>query len=252
MPLCWDRRKSSCRASKSRKKKLAAQSPQLTMKLSSRPHPYQPKNQKTFASGIIKIQPDGVIKNIWNMEQDQVQSIFIDADNSLLVGASNNGRLFKILPNDEKTYLHKFDESQVVTFVPGKPGATWIATSNFGKIYSMESRFAQAGEYKSEVIDAQMNTQWGMISWEQNLQSGNMIKLLSRSGNTQKPNSTWSPWSAPYQKKCRRVYHQPKSQIPPVETRIHHESLSRESHGEKSQNIVSAAESAARDFFNQC
>ncbi|MCI0493664.1 hypothetical protein L0Z72_01545 [candidate division KSB1 bacterium] len=168
---------------------------------------------KTFASGIIKIQPDGVIKNIWNMEQDQVQSIFIDPNNTLLVGASNNGRLFKILPNDEKTYLHKFDESQVVAFVPGKPDATWIATSNLGKIYAMESRFAQVGEYESEVVDAKTNTQWGMINWEQNLAPGTTIKLFSRSGNTQKPNSTWSPWSAPYEKNGGEYITSPKARF---------------------------------------
>ena len=168
---------------------------------------------RTIASGIIKIQPDGVIKNIWNLDQDQVQSIFIDPNNTLFVGASNNGRLFKILPNDEKTYLHKFDESQVVAFVPGKSGATWIATSNLGKIYSMESRFAQASEYESEVVDAQTNTQWGMINWVQNLMPGTTIKLFSRSGNTQKPNSTWSPWSAPYQKNEGEYITSPKARF---------------------------------------
>lgn len=151
-------------------------------------------------SGIIKIQPDGVIKNSWNLEQDQVHSIFIDTDNSLFVGTSNNGRVFKVAPNDEKTYLYKFDESQVVAFVPGKTGTIGIATSNLGKVYSMESGFVKAGEYESEVIDAKTNAQWGTINWEQNLQSGQTIQFMSRSGNTQKPNSTWSPWFAPYQK----------------------------------------------------
>ena len=168
---------------------------------------------KTFASGIIKIQPDGVIKDIWNLDQDQVQSIFIDPENALLVGTSNNGRLFKITSNDEKTYLHKFDESQVGAFVPVKPGATWLATSNLGKIYSMPPKFVQAGEYESEVIDAKSNTQWGMINWDQNVTPGATIKLFSRSGNTQKPGSTWSPWSAPYQKNEGEYITSPKARF---------------------------------------
>lgn len=159
-----------------------------------------PDKPKTYASGIIKIQTDGVINDIWHLDQDQVQTIFLDPDNVLFVGTSNNGRLFKISPDDEKTYLHKFDESQVAAFVPGKSGATWLATSNLGKIYVAESSYAKFGSYESEVLDARTNSHWGMINWDQRQASGASIMLFSRSGNTKKPNSTWSAWSAPYRK----------------------------------------------------
>jgi len=146
-------------------------------------------------SGVIKIQPNGVIKNIWQQNTDQVHSIALMEDQTLLVGTGDKGRLFKIDTHDESTYLLNFDASQIVTLKPGIAGTIWIATSNLGKIFHLEPEFAGKGIYESEIFDAQTLTHWGSLQWDEQIPSTCSIKLYSRSGNTKKPNSTWSPWT---------------------------------------------------------
>jgi len=145
-------------------------------------------------SGIVKIQPNGMIKNIWQQDSDQVQSITLMEDQSLLVGTGDKGRLFKIDSHRETTLLLNFDASQIIALKPGVAGRIWMATANLGRIFQLESAYEKIGVYESPVVDAQSLTHWGSIEWDEQLPAGCNIKLFSRSGNTEKPNSTWSPW----------------------------------------------------------
>ncbi|UCE04913.1 MAG: hypothetical protein JSW07_14990 [bacterium] len=149
---------------------------------------------KISKSGVIKIQPNGVIKNIWHQNIDQVQSIGLLEDQTLLAGTGDKGRLFNIDAHDETTYLLNFDASQIVSVKHGITGKIWIATSNLGKIFQLEPEFEKKGIYESEVFDAQTLTHWGSLQWDEQIPSVCSIKLYNRSGNTEKPNSTWSPW----------------------------------------------------------
>jgi hypothetical protein len=61
------------------------------------------------------------------------------------------------------------------------------------------------GEYLSVVLDARTVSAWGRIAWEGSADAGSSLQLQTRSGNTYEPNSTWSEWSPPYQKKEEQV-----------------------------------------------
>lgn len=153
------------------------------------------ESTKVTKSGIIKIQPNGVIKDIWQQSSDQVQSIAVVEDQTLLVGTADKGRLYKISNEEESTYLLNLDASQVVDLLVDDAGKVWIATSNLGKIFLLEPEFKQQGSYESEVFDAQTLTHWGSFQWEEQIPSGCRIKFYCRSGNTEKASKTWSPWT---------------------------------------------------------
>ena len=147
-------------------------------------------------SGIIKISPSGIIKDIWNKNTDMVQSIYLQQDQSLLVGTSDKGRLYKIFADEERTLVLKLDGAQVVGFAPSTNSSTWVATSNLGKIYRVLPDYMNKGFYQSPVIDAKSTTRWGAIQWQSEQTSGCKINFYTRSGNTEKPNDTWSSWSS--------------------------------------------------------
>ncbi len=154
------------------------------------------EGQKSSASGIIRITPDGLIKDIWKLESDQVQAILLAADQSLLVGTGNNGRLYRVTPLEEKNFLYKFEDSQVVVLTQDRSSKIWLATSNLGKIYTMKPSLVKKGSYESEVIDTRTQSHWGVLKWEQQAATAGRLQFFSRSGNTQQPNSTWSQWLA--------------------------------------------------------
>jgi hypothetical protein len=49
-------------------------------------------------------------------------------------------------------------------------------------------------------LDAKILSSWGKISWQSGTPAGTSLQLQTRSGNTNEPNPTWSPWSPLYQK----------------------------------------------------
>ncbi len=111
-----------------------------------------------------------------------------------MVGTGNKGRLFKIDTHDETTFLLNFDASQIIELKPGIVGKIWMATSNLGKIFQLEPEYEKSGICESQAFDAQTLTHWGSVQWDEQLPAGCNIRLFSRSGNTEKPNSTWSSW----------------------------------------------------------
>ena len=48
------------------------------------------------------------------------------------------------------------------------------------------------------VKDAGNLSAWGQIRWKAQLPSGTAVELATRSGNSAKPDATWSEWSAAY------------------------------------------------------
>jgi len=55
---------------------------------------------------------------------------------------------------------------------------------------------AREGSLESDVFDAGFFSQWGRLSYEANL-NGGTIRIAAHSGNLDRPQKNWSPWSAP-------------------------------------------------------
>jgi hypothetical protein len=58
---------------------------------------------------------------------------------------------------------------------------------------------AAAGAFESDVKDAGNLSSWGQIRWKAVTPAGALVELSTRTGNSAKPDATWSEWSAAYQ-----------------------------------------------------
>jgi hypothetical protein len=47
-------------------------------------------------------------------------------------------------------------------------------------------------------MDAKVISSWGKVSWRFTNSTGGSLKISTRSGNTDKPDNSWSDWSPPY------------------------------------------------------
>jgi hypothetical protein len=75
-------------------------------------------------------------------------------------------------------------------------GGVLAATGNLGRIYRLEQQLATTGSYESPVYDAGATARWGHIHWTGD-PAGGAIALLTRTGNSLRPDQTWSDWSSP-------------------------------------------------------
>jgi hypothetical protein len=65
-------------------------------------------------------------------------------------------------------------------------------------VFALAAGHAERGTYESEVRDSETVSTWGVIRWTGSTPPGARIELRTRSGNSDTPDETWSPWSEPY------------------------------------------------------
>ena len=151
----------------------------------------------TVKSAVFRILPDGANEVVWS--SPTVTGFALQANpngNGVLLGTSDKGRIYQIANDGRETLLLQTNESQISTFKTR--GADILATSsNNGKLYGFNpNQAATEGTFESAVRDARASALWGRIWW--NSPNNSQIELQTRTGNTEKPDQTWSDWSQVY------------------------------------------------------
>ncbi|HKN48293.1 MAG TPA: hypothetical protein VJ144_10005, partial [Candidatus Polarisedimenticolia bacterium] len=149
-------------------------------------------------SEVYRVDPDGTTETIWSSQTEAVYCLTIDASGRPLIGTGEPGRIRVLSGTQQSTLLARLPESQVTSLVsaPGQP--LYAASSNVGRVYSLEASAAESGVYLSPPRDAQTLARWGRISWRGTVPAGSRVELSTRSGNSGVPDSTWSDWSPGY------------------------------------------------------
>lgn len=145
-------------------------------------------------SVVYRILPDGGSDIIWNSPAVSAFSIYAhQTGNGVLIGTSDKGRIYNVTNDGRETLVLQSDEGQISTIKAS--GQKLVATSsNQGKLFNFGTESNAEGTYESAVLDAKAVSTWGRIWWA----SSGSVQLQTRSGNTEKPNETWSAWSNAY------------------------------------------------------
>ena len=143
---------------------------------------------------IYRLNKDGIAKILWNSRQDRIHAMLLEASGTLLIGTGDRGRVYRVADDGSRTLLCQLEPSQITSIFGAANENYFLTTANAGTLQMMSAATRDQGEYLAEVIDANVPAQWGAVSW---LQSGEgTARLFTRSGNTGKPDKTWSDWAA--------------------------------------------------------
>ena len=149
-------------------------------------------------SELYQIDKDGTVKRFWSAGNQRIFAMSFDVAGNIVVGTGEPGRLYAVNSAGEHTLLTEFDEMQVTALGKVAQNEMFVCVSNPAKVYRLSREFNTKGEYLSEVIDAQVASQWGALSWEAAIKENTSVVFYSRSGNTERPDKTWSAWSKNY------------------------------------------------------
>jgi len=145
-------------------------------------------------SAVFRIQPDGGADVLWSSSSINAFALaFAPQTNRVLIGTSDKGRIYSVANDGRATLLLQSTEGQVSAFAT-RGQDVFAASSNAGKLFRFNSELASDGTYESTVRDAKLVASWGRIWWRGN----GLVQLQTRTGNTERPDATWSDWSAPY------------------------------------------------------
>jgi outer membrane protein assembly factor BamB len=154
---------------------------------------------KSFGA-IYRIATNGFADRYWSIPGQAVYSMVLLPDGTLMVGTGEKGRIYDITDaNHWKLLQETGDGAQVAALFADDRHADQVfaATSNPGNIYRLDLSLAPNGTYTSATFDAKENSQWGRLHPMGDVPDGAKLEIMTRSGNTPKPQKTWCDWSSP-------------------------------------------------------
>ena len=163
----------------------------------SGPKPADTTRTGTLKGAVLRILPTGEVDTLWTSTEETPHSLLV-SDDGVLLGTGDSGKLYRVRDDRTWTMLAAFPAEQLTALRGGAAGASFVATSNPGRVYSLEARLAERGTFTSKVKDSETVSSWGRLRWEASVPEGGSVEIQTRSGNTNTPDSTWSAWSAPY------------------------------------------------------
>jgi len=159
----------------------------------AQPTPARSRNDLSNArSAVLRILPDGGTDIVWS--STTVTGFAVMATKGgVLIGTSDKGRVYSVTDDGRDTLLLQTTEGQVSSFI-ARGNDIFSATSNQGKLLRFGTSTVKEGSYESPVRDARLVATWGKVWWR----GAGAVELQTRSGNSERPDTTWSDWSASY------------------------------------------------------
>lgn len=144
-------------------------------------------------SAIYRINPDNTVDTLWSSKEENVYDILPGAGpgeaGDLYFGTDVSGRIYRLTADHRLTLVEQTNDGETVRLLRANQ-AILAATANGGKVYRLGAAGTR-GTYESPVFDASAVARWGRVRWE-----GEGVTIETRSGNSLKPDASWSDWSA--------------------------------------------------------
>ncbi len=154
---------------------------------------------------LYRIRPDGLAKKLWESDDELVYSLLWQEDQKRCVfGTGNKGRIY-VVDKDEKAFLLVEESSEQVYELISSGSKIYLLANNPSHLGSLLPEQRAEGEYVSDVLDAGTLSSWGRLEFDADLAAGATLQIQTRSGNSFEPNTTWSDWSPPIQKKEEQI-----------------------------------------------
>jgi sugar lactone lactonase YvrE len=159
----------------------------------AQPTPARSRNDLAGArSAVFRILPDGGTDIVWSSTTVTAFTV-LATKGGVLIGTSDKGRVYSVTDDGRDTLLLQTTEGQISSLIT-RGADVFAASSNQGKLIRFGGATVKEGSYESPVRDAKLVATWGKIWWR----STGAIELQTRSGNSERPDMSWSDWSTSY------------------------------------------------------
>ncbi len=144
-------------------------------------------------SAVYRINPDNTVETIWSSKEENAYDL-LELRDRLLISTDAGGRVYALTPDRKTTLLAQTNEGETTRLLEAE-GTVLAATAGMGRIYRLGDAMAATGTYESPVYDTGSAARWGSLSWRGQATAGAALKLYTRSGNSARPDRSWSDWS---------------------------------------------------------
>lgn len=148
-------------------------------------------------SAIYRIDPDHTVETMHTSKEYNIYDLLLDRG-TLLFSTDDDGRIYALNTEGRISLLSETGGGETTRLLtPARPGAVFLyaALSNPARLVALGLAGSASGRYESQVHDCMtVVARWGHVHWHG---QGSGLVFYTRTGNSARPDSTWSPWARP-------------------------------------------------------
>jgi hypothetical protein len=144
-------------------------------------------------SALYKINPDSTVETLWSSKDENVYDLVAHSNGELYFTTDAQGRIYRLNADQKPAMIVQTTEGEATRLIESRNGLL-AATGDMGKLFRLEDAQTPTGTYESPVHDSNTVARWGRIGWHG---STGKVAMETRTGNSARPDRTWSDWSAP-------------------------------------------------------
>jgi hypothetical protein len=145
-------------------------------------------------SALYKIHPDNTVETLWSSKEENIYDLVLSGA-SILFLTDAQGRIYRLDADRKATLLAQANQGDATRLLIS-PDGLLAATGSLAKILRLGSSPASSGWFESPVHDAGTVARWGRLFWK-GANTSRGVAFRTRTGNTARPDATWSDWSEP-------------------------------------------------------
>jgi outer membrane protein assembly factor BamB len=186
---------------------------------------------------VYRLEDAGTIEQVFALSDGYLTALLPESakgnEVQMLVAAGTAGKVYRLLADRTFALAADLSERQALTLARTADGFL-VGTGDSGGLYEVRPAAAGEASYLSRVFDGEFPSQWGRLHYT----GTQSLVFETRSGNTAKPDKTWTAWrrladvtfaSGEGQGRIaspRSRYVQYKMSLPSRDSRLHELSLS--------------------------
>lgn len=162
----------------------------------------QKASKNKAKSAVFHISPGRRVEMLFPLTGESSYALSLEKDGTLLVGTGNAGRIYSLstpLKTETRTLslTGRSSSDQITHLLPGQ-NEIFVFGSSPASVASYGQNYRRVGIYESDVLSTGIPALWGTLHTTSVRPAGTRVLAFARSGNTRRPDATWTDWSGPY------------------------------------------------------
>lgn len=142
---------------------------------------------------LYRVSADGQVEKLFTADEGHLSTVEWADDDTIYVGTGKEGHIHRVrVGSHDHALFVDVDERQILAQELAGPHPLFV-TSDGAAIYELGGVAGNQRDWTSKALDAGGRARFGQLV----PRASGAISLRTRSGNTDKPDTTWSDWSAP-------------------------------------------------------
>ena len=147
-------------------------------------------------SALMRLIEGQAVEKIWSSNEENILGLATETGGSpgVLFATDREGRVYRTGPDRKLSLLSQTGKAQMTSMLRASNGVL-VGSAHGGELFRLGSKPAAEGVFETAPRNTNGVSRWGSLSWKGDVPDGSSLEISTRSGNTYRPDGSWSDWS---------------------------------------------------------